>query len=296
MSTDLQQHRPTDADLECAWGTERREETLERLLKAAQHGPKPSDTVRRKVLARRAVLLGSAAAVAYGFTLLGPESTTPRAEALDRLIRSAGRSSAATISPSEYAYLVVEQDQRDPGIGQLRSTLESWTDIEGQIWRRDIVNGKVRYLMFRTPNDAPLAPTPRSVAALPTTAGSLRRFLERHTSGSTSRNEAIFTAVGDLARTGFVPSAQRAALIEVAGSLPQVTTTESGRHTLLTFRDAATRPGVEQTLVFDTATSALREERSSAPGSAFSFVARTVIADVRGFVPAEVLSRAVPQP
>ncbi|MDT4936082.1 MAG: hypothetical protein QOK11_3974, partial [Pseudonocardiales bacterium] len=84
----------------------------------------------------------------------------------------------------------------------------------------------------------------------------LDSYLRAHVSGSTSKDEAVFTAVGDMLRGGLAPAHLRAAAIRVLEHTGHVTATSAldtlGRPAIqITFADAASRPGEDQALLFD---------------------------------------------
>ncbi len=110
-------------------------------------------------------------------------------------------------------------------------------------------------------------------------------------SGSTSPDEAVFTYVGDITRTGYVPSPVRVAAIQVLRALPGVTTTVHDGRLDVVFRSPATRPGVSATLTFDQSTSVLLGEALDAPD--LHYTEQLGESSVVDAVPADVLATAM---
>lgn len=117
-------------------------------------------------------------------------------------------------------------------------------------------------------------PTAAFLAALPTDVGRLSGYLRRHVEGSSSRDEAVFVAVGDMLREadGLASPRLRAALVAVLSRTPGVTLHRSDRDALgrpalrLDFVDQRIRPGEVQSLYFDPAAFHLVEERDGTNG------------------------------
>jgi hypothetical protein len=117
-------------------------------------------------------------------------------------------------------------------------------------------------------------PSRAFLAGLPTNVDQLADYLRGHVSGSTSRDEAVFVAVGDALRTGdlLATSQLRAALFGVLGTTSGVTVHPDepdylGRPaTRVDFVDERNRPGEVQSLYFDPHTYQLLEERDAASG------------------------------
>ena len=306
----LARHRPTDHELREAWTQQRQTEVLDRILRAldseasAVSGdgrvPIAQASGARRLHGRRRLgaLVGVAAAVAVavsvGPALLSP-SSLPSAGAIDRLAEAAARAHALVIPDGKYLHLVVEDQQRGGGESANGTrTLESWTGADGHVWRKDTENGRVTYLSLPALGGGPVDLSPRAVASLPTDPSGLLDFLQSHVEGSTSNDEAVFVAVGDMTRMGYTPPAVRAAAIQALGRLPEVSATEADAQVTLTFADERARPGVRQSLVFDAATTQLVAEQLTGPDLAYS--SQTVTSEVVDSVPARVTSGATDSP
>jgi hypothetical protein len=113
-------------------------------------------------------------------------------------------------------------------------------------------------------------PTRSFFQSLPTDVGALNSYLRGHVAGSTSRNEAVFVAVGDALRTadGLATPRLRGALFAVLSRTPGVVVHENDQDYLgrpairADFVDQRNRPGEIQSLYFDPTRFQLLEERS----------------------------------
>lgn len=175
------------------------------------------------------------------------------------------------------------------------STLESWTSADGRVWRRDVRGSRVEFHVFPSFSDGPIDFSPAGSGRLPTDPDALRSLLDDRVKGSSSHDEAVFVALGDVLRMGYVPAAARAAAIEVAAGLPEVTVTRTGTETTLAFVDEEIRPGQVQAMVFDTATAALVREETTGTRDAFRFTSRIEVSEVVDALPAEVAANTAAQ-
>ncbi|SRR5580765_1467291 len=299
----LAAHRPLTAD----WSPDDREATVERLLAAAAAPtasrmpvarPSRRDAAPRPVR-RRFVLAGVAAAAAGTLVIglpLASDWTAPKASAVEQLVASAQRSHALVIPQGWYLHMVVHARQHMPSADDPMDGVpwveESWTGADGRVWRHDTQGTHMDNYAFPALTGGPIDYTPKGVAKLPTSPSDLMAYLRARVQGSNSTDEAIFVAVGDMTRMGYVPPAVRAALISVAGALPEVTATRSGGRTTLAFVDESTRPG-SQSLVFDSGSAALVGEAGTSPGA--DNVATIEILGLVDHVPADVLTEAAAQ-
>ncbi|MGW5241804.1 hypothetical protein ACWEOW_22960 [Monashia sp. NPDC004114] len=306
----LAEHRPTSDDLDAAWSPDRRERVLAGILTAvssdacvrtggdgaprrlgATSGPLRS---RRRLVALVGVAAAAAVAISVVPALLSPQSL-PAAGAIDRLAQAAGRSHALVIPDGKFLHMVVRETQHGGGESANGTrTHESWTNADGHVWRKDTDNGQISYLSLPSLDGGPVDMSPRGVAALPTDPDALLDHLESRVEGSTSTDEAVFVAVGDMTRMGYTPPAVRAAAIQALGRLPEVSAVESLGQVTLTFTDDSTRPGVRQSLVFDATTTRLVAETLTAPD--MTFRSETLTSEVVDGVPAAVTGGAANSP
>jgi hypothetical protein len=305
-------HRPTSDELVAAWSSSRRERVLDGILTAissdarletarnrtprhigATVGGAPTRG-RRRLVALVGIAAAAAVAISVVPALLSPQSL-PAADAIDRLAQAAGRSQALVIPDGKFLHMIVEETQHGGGESANGTrTHESWTDADGHLWRKDTDNGQVSYLSLPSLDGGPVDMSPRGVAKLPTDADALLDHLESRVEGSTSRDEAVFVAVGDMTRMGYTPPAVRAAAIQALGTLPEVSAEESHGQVTLTYTDDSARPGVRQSLVFDAATTRLVAETLTAPD--MTFRSETLSSEVVDGVPAAVTSGAANSP
>jgi hypothetical protein len=117
-------------------------------------------------------------------------------------------------------------------------------------------------------------PTRAGFAAMPTGVAKLKRYLRSHVSGSSSRDEAVFVAVGDSLREGSLLASPRlrAAMVAVLSRTPGVTVHLNqldylGRASVRAdFVDQRLSPGDVESLYFDATNFRLLEERSGRNG------------------------------
>lgn len=127
------------------------------------------------------------------------------------------------------------------------------------------------------------------INGLPTDPDALNRYLVSHVSGSTSRDEAVFVAVGDLLRAddGLASPKLRAALVDALSRSRLITVHAGVRDALdrpavrVDFMDQRRRPGELNSLYFDPTSFRLLEERNGSygqpgpqPGPSFPYSAR----------------------
>ena len=329
----LTTHRPDEPTLQADWPSPRRAELLARVLDAATtpttaNGPtrawagtgvgatKPREpSLWRRPLPRLAAAVALAAAIG-GYTLISPG--TPRvapAAGLDTLSAIARSAAAQPIPAGQFAHLLTQSHQSgqatslaptaDPDKvgalpqGRVSQTRESWISADGIMWVRDSSSAgpAVERWKFCLPQGDIAQPSPAAIDQWPTDAAGLEALLRSQVSGSTSQDEAVFVAIGDVLRLGYTPPAIRAAAIEVLGGLPQVTTatrTVNGVALLdVSFRDEVARPGVTATLIFDSTTSELMAESLAGGGADYAaeYSQRSLVPSV----PAEVTAAAVDQ-
>jgi hypothetical protein len=215
----------------------------------------------------------------------GASTGSPRSIAMQRLAIAAAHSPATELVPGKYLHLV---DKITEGSDVL--TLESWTSADGYEWRRDTDDGTTQYYLFAPPPAVdPEDPTPAYLASLPTDPSQLGSYLQSHVTGSSSKDQAIYVAVGDLMRPGYASPALSSALIQVLESTANVTaettTDRTGRPAVkVTFTDPTGLNGPDS-LLFDPTNSALIEEQEGP-----RFTADYTERDVVDAVPSDVVS------
>lgn len=299
----IRAHRPTDEDLMTMWPEEERD-TLWAGLEEKLTGSTSVQPSRAPRRTRRWFLAGAAAAalavtVTIAPSVLAPQST-PSAQAVQQLVAAAEESDPAVIPDGRYLHMVVRDEQinADPSLPRMWQVQESWIGADGRTWRKDLRGGQdAEFFLFSAPPSAgSLDLTPAGVTAMPADPDALFDLLDSSVEGSSSHHEAIFRAVGDMARLGYVPADVQAAAIQVAAGLPEVTAHAAGGLTTLSFVDAQIRPGVKTSLVFDSVTAVLVSEQvtSSLPRHGFDYTASFEILGIVDELPSEVRAGAEP--
>lgn len=125
---------------------------------------------------------------------------------------------------------------------------------------------------------------PGYAATMPTDAHALDLFLRARAIGSTSQDEAVFVAIGDMLKQEAATPQVRAAAIGALALNTKITVADgsdpSGRKALIvTLVDEAARPKVKQSLYLDTATGYLLANRDSHESGSY-----TAVIDLRAIV------------
>jgi len=149
-----------------------------------------------------------------------------------------------------------------------RVTFDDYYTTDGWTWSDRVANGHTEQYIF------PPAwgwMRPDYASAMPTEPHLLDAFLRARALGSTSPDEAVFVAIGDMLRQEAAPPAVRAAAIGVLGLNPKVTVerttdTQSRPALKVTFTDEAMRPGTRQYLYLAPDTGVLLGRGSNGPG------------------------------
>lgn len=291
----LARYRPEDENLEQRWPTVERATLAERIRRedfgaqaGLRHQPNPrrSRSPRRRLVAV-STLVAAALLAAVAVPTLLPEGTPggaspAAAAALEDLALVAADTPADTASPGQFVHTIVRNHQVGvfldgppyPGTYDLDDRYESWTGSDGQAWRRyttvakardgEVVGGGNETLFFPANFDeADYDPS------LPTEAGDLETYLRAHVHGSSSTDEAMFLALGDILRSTTAPATLRSAALTVLArtdhvSLGTETADSQGRPIQeFVFADDAIRAGVVQRFYIDPRTAQLLEERTT---------------------------------
>lgn len=317
--------RPEAENLEQRWPTAQRAELAERIRRdelGAQarlhHRPAPRRfRSRRYRLVAVSTLVAAVVATAVVVPTLLPEGTPggaspAAAAALERLARVAADTPADTASPGQFVHTVVRNHQVGvfldgppyPGTRDLDDRYESWTGSDGQVWRRDTAVAKARDGKVDGGGKDTLF-FPASVgeagydSSLPTDADELEIYLRSHVHGSSSTDEAVFGALGDVLRSTTAPATLRSTALTVLArtdhvSLGSATTDSQGRRVQeFVFADDLIRPGVVQRFYVDPRTAQLLEERATQ--SKLVNTTTMLASDIVNFVPTGVRRKAVSQ-
>ena len=297
-------YRPREQDLAREWSPDRRAAVLHRILDTPRQTGAGTGAPGRpgRGWRRPAGIAAVAAGVLVGASLLLPADlpgapTSAAAVQLERLAVTAAASPERVIGAGEFLRLRTRDVQDGAWVARV-----SWTDDEGRVWRVDRGQDRPerpvweRRWTFGPGGSSVNNPSPEFLDTLPTEPDALAGYLRERVTGSTSVDEAVFVAVGDLLRTGFAPPQLRAAAIRVLRTVPRVSV-EPGEDSLgraavvVTYVDQTARPGVTQVLLLDARTSALLEERTTAAD--LDFVSTVQDSDIVTDLPDRVRDEAV---
>lgn len=303
MTRDLiEQTRPTEAGLATEWTPAARADVLRGVLAAApvrHHG-------RRWLLGSAAA--GVAAAVGAPLVLPGWFATPAAAAQLEPVALAAGLRPALTWGEGQFLHVrttstqdgpqVIGGGSKSPAEGPAspmmqRRVFDDWRAPDGWTWsRRDLPPMPAPGLFIFPPAGGWMSPG--YAATMPTEPHLLDVSLRSRVSGSTSQDEAVFVAVGDMLREEAAPAEVRAAAIRVLGLNPKVsvetTTDPSGRAAVrATFVDEAARRGIRQSLYLDPKTGVLLAEEST--GGGWSFRGVITVREVVDALPADVAAK-----
>ena len=322
----LSELRPDEREVDAVWPLADRAAVLDDIVVTRRRDRRPLFLGAAGVAAASAAVLTIALVPLNGSPHRGvgmpPAQLAAVTTALNHLAGVAAAGPADTGTGSFWHLQIREQQTGPEGQRDSVTTQESWTDHTGRVWRHDVmtVQGsapEVDYYEFAPGSDQVSYPSPAYLDTLPTEPAALYDFLDSHVSGSSSHEEAIFVAVGDMLRGGFAPPELRSAAIQVLTRLPHVslsdTTTDPLGRTVQQFEytDDSARPGAVQSIAFDPATAQILDEGYSSHGgspivmdgpngrqvlsSDLDFTSSVVRADTVDAVPADVLDRAVLQ-
>lgn len=289
----LQDARPTKVQQDAMWPEEQRAEVLARVLNTPSH-------TRRHPL--RAVALVAAATVA-GFAVLPAVIGSGEASAqahLKALAMAAVEADGPVIEEGTFLHVKTEALQQNStlfGDGKtLDTNRESWVRWDGKTWAIDTRHsaGWREYHEFPRSGEPSLGnPTPEFAASLPDDPDALRAYLDDHVSGSSSHEEAIFVAVGDLARSHFLPPETLAAALQVLADVEGVETedvTVQGRSAVeITYSSFWGRLTGSDSITVDRATARVISENQSDPGGSYELT--TTLVEVVDEIPQDVRTR-----
>ena len=316
MTTDLDD-RLADLRGPVDWSARERAAVLDHVL-AADATPQGRDHRLVAARPRRHVrtlvaTAGLAAAACVVVPTLVPAGSPGAADqaaavqALHRLAKVAAVSPVDHLGPRQYLHLVdVEHQNALAGQPAQNSRFEDWIRADGLTYQRRTET---------TPTDPAhvevwlLPPGPQTIDGmtarvrldrLPTDPAALEAYVRAHSEGSTSADERVFVAVSDIVRRGLAGPRLRSAAIEVLARLGHVRLGDSKRDSLgnpveaFEFDDPHGRPGDVRTVMFDTRTAQITEERERFDGKPFFTRTVRVFAAV-DTVPADIRRQAVVQ-
>jgi hypothetical protein len=318
MSIDLDE-RLADLRHTPHWPADERAAVLSQVL-TAEPTPQRDDRWRlpaRPSRRRRAVTLGAAAGLAAAACIVVPTllpAGSPGAadqaaavQALHRLARVAAVSPADRLGPGQYLHLVdVEHQNALAGQPASDSRFEDWIRADGLTWQRrteSTPGGPPHTEVWRLPAGPQFIdgmPARQFLDRLPTDPAALEAYVRANTTGSTSADERVYVTVADIVRRGLAKPGLRAAAIDVLARLGHVQLGDETHDSFgnpvqaFEFVDPHGRPGDIRTVMFDTRTAQITEEREDFNGSLL--YTRTVpVFQVVDSVPAGIREHAVVQ-
>lgn len=267
------------------WSTARQEAALRDILDAPRRSvpaveiplqlaipPRRRNRRRATGLAASAAALAAAASVIVAITLHGAQRGPVLAAGVP-WNPPAGLSDKAPIDSGKYGYEIVHSSQYDANGVRMRGegaagSERTYVSPDGTVFAIDLTHppqcsthGPGPAASFDTPSKAFFARLPTDVAAL-------ERYFRTHVEGSSSRDEAVFLAVGDVLRNADALASPKlkAAMLAMLSRTGGVVLHEGvpdvlGRPTIRAdFVNQAIRPGEVQSLFFDPRTFAVVEQ------------------------------------
>jgi hypothetical protein len=193
-------------------------------------------------------------------------SISPAAQAaISTLAVTASHGPKAPAPPGHYLHIVDRIKE-----GTETDVIQTWIAHNGLAWMFYSPNQNVSPQVTWGDNDTS-GPSLRYLDSLPTTGNGLEKYLQTHVTGSNTKDEAIFVAVGDMLRSGDVPPSLRVAAFEVLEQTPHISVTHTRdslrrRALKVTFTDPTGLSGPDS-LLFDPKTAMLIGEQD---GPAFT--------------------------
>ncbi len=299
--------RPDDARIAAEFDAASRTRVFDRIV-AEHDAAKRLSTLRGAAVRRprrpgwqRWVLAAVVAALTIavlvvGTLVIGSKVPDTVAAANPNVPQQVSAGAVDLLHPGQYEYLIIQSRQDGGGAPEGTTVRSEWIDKGGT------------HLVMSTGPDgtsydrgAPAgflnSPTIAQLAAMPTDPRRLAQYLRANVSGSSSKDEAVYVAVGDILRTEMVPATLRGALVLVAASIPHTTVDRAadphGRPAVrVMFIDNSIRPDEQQILYLDPQTLEITAEQTLASGLKYTSIVthRTVIDSV----PA-AMSRCLPK-
>jgi hypothetical protein len=302
LLTTLTNARPTEVELDAAWPVEERQTLRDAIINEGTttlRNRQSSSASRRHT--RRGALLATAAAVT-GFAVFPFAFDGSDAAAADLLTLADVADNAAEwepLAPGQYLHVRLESVQRNSGLfgdGAVFDTdREQWVSWQGDKWAIDTrpSAGYSEYHFFERPENPNLeSVTPQFAAALPDNPDALAAYLHDHVSGSNSHEEAMFVAITDLARSGFLPPETLSAALTVLADIDGVHTEDvvvNGRPAIeITFSQWWGGLMGKDAVVLDRATALVLQETSKDPGG--TYTSDTVTIEIVEDLPRKVVA------
>lgn len=270
MNDLIETTRPTDDGLAGEWTPSLRRQVLTDVQTGRRH---PGLIRRRRWPVAVAASVAASLVLAVPVAFPGWFGRTAAAEELAPVAQAAAEQPRLEWTEDQFLHVRTEAVQTD-ALGtesaddlERRVTFDDYRTVDGWTWSDRTIestNGQdhaERYIF--SPNWGWMRPG--YAATMPTEPHLLDAFLRARVAGSTSQDEAVFVAIGDMLRAEAADPQLRAAAISVLGLNPKVTvehtTDPHGRNALMvTFVDEARRGDRRQVLYLDPDTGALLAE------------------------------------
>lgn len=300
---DLTGARPTDTDLDRLWSPAERAAVLDRVQLGRSGRP-----ARRN--RRRGALLVAAAAVAAVVVVPGViDSGDATAADLQGLALSAAAYDGSVLQPGSWLHETSTSVQRNRPptreVARIDAERETWTRWDGRVlliehrpsagWTTyDVVDGtdQIDDVDAVTPqNPASYQdPSPQFAATLPDTADGLLAYLDPRVFGSSSHQEALYSALTSLASSHTLPPQTLAATFEALAQVKDVRTDDVtvGGRPGIEIRFTEDQTSSSGTLVVDRATGQVLSTRDRSRQS--DYTSTTTLSEVVSEVPADVLT------
>lgn len=285
--------RPTDANLAEAWPAVEQDALLDRTRDEAGL---PHRRVRRRTAWMAGVAAVSAFVVVPSVISVGDASARGELLALALL---AAEVDGPVFAPGTFLHMKTESVQENSrfveGGATYETHREAWLRWDGTLWAVDTDprRGFIDHNVFEAPTEPSFgAATPEFVASLPDTAAELRAYLDENVSGSNSHDEALFTAVTDMASSRMLDPATFAVALEAIADIGRVRTSDvvvEGREAVeISFRPFWVAAIAAESMTIDKETAQVLRTSSSNPTGTYE--STTTLLEVIGEVPAEVLA------
>jgi hypothetical protein len=265
-----------------AYGHAQARQLLDRAVAVRAAHPAPSADRRRppRLVATAAGVVSLAVAVVIVVIVvpvIGDRGrvglSVAEAETLHQLATAAGNQPTDLARAGQFRYFrIVETNTMETADGTAppaRSYSEEWIAADGTVWFRNTgPSGQIERARFGPDTGSGHGSySPAYLAGLPTDPAQLYKRLHKDASGSSSKDEAVFVAVGDMMRTQVASPVLRAAAINALAFLPVDVTrgarTTTGKEGVLISMERPRKQGTGALLV-DEHTSAVIEERHTA--------------------------------
>lgn len=289
----ISQARPTEDELAQAWPKGQQDLLLARLRDQAQQPAR----VRRRTAWLAVAAVFSAVAVVP--PIVGGGDASARSEIL-ALAAVAAEAESPLITPGKYLHVTTESIQENAWFNDGGATYdtnrESWIAWDGAEWAVDTrpSAGWTEIHRFPAGGEEPSfgSPTPEFLAGLPDAPDELRAYLDATVKGSNSHDEALFTAVTDMASSRLLTPQTLSVALEAIADIGRVRTQDvsvEGRDAVeISFRPYRVGIIATESFTIDRTNAQVLRVASSDPGG--SYRSTTTLLEIVDAVPDAVTS------